>query len=103
MSSNMLFEPSYHGAHQNYDVRFAIHYSLQAMYMPTRPLFVLQDMVAIPFLITLDFNVWNFNLVLSNSSSAELLHGFQLIPTTIPGLEQKISAILTFMHAMMAH
>ena len=64
----MLFELSYHGSYQT--IMLDLPYI--TVYKPKRPLFVLQDMVAIPFLITLDFYVCNFNLVLSDSSSAEL-------------------------------
>ena len=56
----------------NPSVRFTIHYNLQDMYMHTRPPFVLQGMVALPSFIILDFCVCNFNLVWSDSSSAEL-------------------------------
>ena len=56
----------------NSSVRFSIHYNIQDMYMHTRPPFVLQGMVALPSFIILDFCVCNFNLVWSDSSSAEL-------------------------------
>ena len=56
----------------NPSVRVTIHYNLQDMYMHTRPPFVLQGMVALPSFIILDFCVCNFNLVWSDSPSAEL-------------------------------
>ena len=86
-------------------VRFAIHYNLQDMYMHTRPPFVLQGMVALPSFIILDFCVCNFNLVWSDSSSAELWLLVDTHHDTRIGAE--VSAILTFMHenvwGMFAH
>ena len=90
--------PSYYIS--NSSVRFAIHYNLQDMYMVTRPPFVLQGMVAIPSFIILDFCVCNFNLVLSDSSSAELWLSVDTHHDTRIGAE--VSAILTFMHAIIA-
>ena len=84
----------------NSSVRFAIHYNLQDMYMVTRPPFVLQGMVAIPSFIILDFCVCNFNLVLSDFSSAELWLSVDTHHDTRIGAE--VSAILTFMHAIIA-
>ena len=75
----------------NYSVRFAIHYNL---YMHTRPPFVLQGMVALPSFIILDFCVCNFNLVRSDSSSAELWLLVDTHHDTRIGAE--VSAILTF-------
>ena len=84
----------------NPSVRFSIHYNLQDMNMHTRP-FVLQGMVALPSFIILDFCVCNFNLVWSDSSSAELWLLVDTHHDTRIGAE--VSAILTFMHAKLAH
>ena len=70
------------------------------MYMVTRPRFVLQGMVAIPSFIILDFCVCNFNLVLSDSSSAELWLSVDTHHDTRIGAE--VSANLTFMHVIIA-
>ena len=64
------------------------------MYMHTRPPFVLQGMVALPSFIILDFCVCNFNLVQSDSSSAELWLLVDTHHDTRIGAE--VSAILTF-------
>ena len=84
----------------NSSVIFSIHYNLQDMYMHTRPPFVLQGMVALPSFIILDFCVCNFNLVWSDSSSAELWLSVDTHHDTRIGAE--VSAILTFMHACKA-
>ena len=85
----------------NPSVRVTIHYNLQDMYMHTRPPFVLQGMVALPSFIILDFCVCNFNLVWSDSSSAEVWLLVDTHHDTRIGAE--VSAILTFMHAKLAH
>ena len=79
----------------NSSVRFAIHY------MHTRPPFVLQGMVALPSFVILDCCVCNFKLVWSDSSSAELWLLVDTHHDTRIGAE--VSAILTFMHAKLAH
>ena len=85
----------------NPSVRVTIHYNLQDMYMHTRPPFVLQGMVALPSFIILDFCVCNFNLVWSDSSSAEL---WLLVDTHHDTrIRAEVSAILTFTHAKLAH
>ena len=85
----------------NPSVRVTIHCNLQDMYMRTRPPFVLQGMVALPSFIILDFCVCNFNLVWSDSSSAEL---WLLVDTHHDTrIRAEVSAILTFTHAKLAH
>ena len=68
------------------------------MYMHTGPSFVVQGMVALPSFIILDFCVCNFNLVWSDSSSAELWLSVDTHHDTRIGAE--VSAILTFILGM---
>ena len=78
----------------NSSVTFAIDFNLQAMYMSTRPHFVLRGMVALPFLITLCLLCLQIQLLWRDSSSVELWLSVDTHHDT--RIRAEASAILTF-------